>query len=182
MPNTGDPVLMDIPIKGVYKYKSMSLEIGRVLGTNKPTSVYRGMYAGWSLPIFNNDDEELYACECVPPDWDGSSDFAIHIGCWLDTANSGKRFKLRLSYSSHSDGEVVPDTATDVDVETETGDAAQYAYYFVEFTVPAGDVSSDDVFGVRLRRIAASSDEIAGEVVVEGFRMRYVSNLIGGIT
>jgi len=181
MANTGDQVQMDVPIKGVGKYKNMSVNIGRVLGTNKPTAVSRGAFQGWSLPVFNSDDEELLVCSCIPKDWDGSSDFTFYVGGWLDTANTNKKFKLQLSYENWSPGDIVPTSMTDVEVETDTGTAAQYKTFIVEFPVSASGLTAFDALALRLRRIAASSDEIAGEFVVEGIIMKYVSDLIGEV-
>lgn len=140
--NAGDPVLMDAEIKGIYRYRQLQIRVGRILGTAKPTHVSRGIFQGWSLPLYAAD-EELFCCECVPADWDGTSDFTVFSGGWIDTANNAKNFKMQLSYENWTAG---------------------------------------DALGFRVRRIAASADEIAGEYVVEGLILRYVANYIGQAT
>lgn len=48
------------------------LDITSIVGHGKPTQVYRGIYEGFSLPIWNagvNVDEELYLELCVPNKW-----------------------------------------------------------------------------------------------------------------
>ena len=69
-------------------------------------------------------------------------------------------------------GSVVPDTDNDIAVETPTGTAVQYKSFHVAFTLDfdidgvANKVLSSDEVHIRLRRIAATANEISGEVVV----------------
>lgn len=138
----------------------------------KPTLVERGVYRGYSLPTYAAD-EELFFEICVPDRYDEASDITVHVVCYLDTANTDKKFKLQASWYHLTPGtDIVPDTTPihDVEVETDTGEAAQYRSFLVEFTLDydadtPDNVIINDLLGIRLRRIA-SSDEIAGEVVI----------------
>lgn len=177
--NAGDPVLMDKPIKGVYKYAYFDLDVGRIQATTKPTHASLGAYQGWSLPVYDSDEEELYWAVCIPTDWDGTSAFSAKLGGWLDTANTDKNFNLQLSYASASSGDTLTASVTDVPVETATGTAAQYKLFVVSFPIAVGSLVAGDVLAGRLRRIAASGNEITGEFVVIGLNVRYVSNYIG---
>lgn len=155
-----------------------------VSALGKPTSVTRGVFQGYSLPIYNNDNEELFSCKCIPDDWDGISDPIIYIGGWLDTANNAKKFNLQVSVEKcdMNGNEVVPITTNDYTVETLTGDVAQYTSYKVAFTIDASaiDLDTGDALALRIRRLDASSDEISGEFVVEGAVIVYIANKLGG--
>ena len=57
------------------------LELSRTLGTSKPTIVYKGQIRGFSLPIYNSDNEELFFdIPCVPARWDGASNPILYVG------------------------------------------------------------------------------------------------------
>jgi len=163
-----------------YQQKTMPIQIARIIAAGKPTRVERGIYQGFSLPI-GGADEELFTCQCVPGDWDGSTMY-LYVGGWLDTANDGKNFQLRASHDHWTAGDVVPLTSTDVDVETATGTAAQYTSYQIRFTIAAGDIEVGDALGIKLIRIDATSDEIAGEFVVEGIVLVYRVDKLGAET
>jgi len=176
----GDPVLANKDFLPVYAYQPIEFNLGRVLGTHKPTVVDRGIFSGWSLPIFNSDDEDLWGCICVPDDWSEDTDFDIFIGGWLDTANTGKKFQIRVEYSHWTAGDTVPNTSSNIDIESETGTAAQYKSFKLQHTVPYSGIIAGDVLGFRIYRIAATSDEIAGEFVLQGTMLRYQRIRIGG--
>ncbi len=153
-----------------------------IIGTGKPTLVNVGVFYGYSLPIYNNDDEELFSCKCVISAWDNVTDPIIHIGGWLDTANNAKRFNIQVSVEKcdMENNEVIPITTNDYTVETLTGDVAQYTSYKLAFTIDASTIAftSGDALAIRIRRLAASADEITGEFVVEGAAITYTINEI----
>ncbi|GAI62989.1 unnamed protein product, partial [marine sediment metagenome] len=51
-------------------------EIRKVL---KPDGVYIGVYYGYSLPVYANDNEELFFKQRIPYRWDGVSNFEILV-------------------------------------------------------------------------------------------------------
>jgi len=167
-----------------YVSSIMPLQVARVIAAGKPTRVTQGIFQGFSLPTYAAD-EELFTCICVPYRWDGASDLIVYVGGWLDTANDAKNFNLQVSWENWTAGDIVPTTTNDVPVETATGTAAQYKSFKVAFTIdydvdsPAL-IESGDALGFRLRRLAASIDEIAGEFVVEGIALVYKIGSFGG--
>jgi len=153
----------------VYIEIRPDLDFDRIVGNAKPTRVVRGVFEGWSLPVYSADDEELYFVICVPSRWDEVSDIFGHVDCYLDTANTDKKFGLRLAYDHYTPGtDPVPDASANVDVQTSTGTAPIYQSFQVSFTIPYGSMAGDDKLALRLYRIAAVpvGDEIAGEVVI----------------
>ena len=166
----------------VYRTRPYVFNFSNITAQGKPTLVNRGVFFGFSLPVYNTDNEELYACNCIPMDWDGASDMTLYVGGWIDTANTSKNFKLQASFEHWTAGDTVPTTTVDVEVETDTGTAAQYKSFKIAFTYDADGqgVVAGDAVGFRLRRIAAASDEITGEFVVEGAVLQYKTNKLGG--
>jgi hypothetical protein len=53
------------------------------ISTNTPTEVYRGCNVGYSFPIWNSDNEELYFRSRIPSRWDGTTDPQFGIMCTL---------------------------------------------------------------------------------------------------
>jgi len=168
----------------IYKSKTFTFNYSRITAQGKPTLVNRGVFFGWSLPIYSADDEELFTCNCIPEDWDGSSDPVVTLAGWIDTANNAKKFNMQVSveYYDPVTNQVVPITTNDYTTETTTGNDAQYTSFAVNFTLDASaiGVTAGQPLGIRIRRLDASADEITGEFVVEGMVIRYLSDRLGG--
>ena len=146
------------------------LDFETVRANGMPTWVKRGIVGGWSLPP-NEVNEELYMELHAPDRWDNASDIHVHIHYYLDTANTGKNVNLELSWVYTTDGDIIPNTSTILTEETTTGTAAQYQSYRVAFlldydVIPADPLVSSDEIHLKLRRIDATSDEAAGEIVI----------------
>jgi len=161
----------------VYKTKSFTFDYSVVTGQGKPTLVAQGAFQGFSLPIYSSDNEELFTCDCMPEDWDGVTDPVIKVGGWLDTANNTKKFNLQVSVetASFSANAVVPATTNDYTDETTTDNWAQYTSFVSSFTLDADAIglAAGEPVTIRIRRLAASGDEITGEVVIMGAALRY---------
>lgn len=167
----------------VQSSTTFTFQYVEVTALGKPTLVNQGVFYGFSLPIYSSDNEELFACKSMPGDWDGSTDPEICIGGWLDTANTSKKFNLQVSVETadFASNAVVPATTNDYPVETTTGTWAQYTSFKATVTIDASAIglAVGQPLAIRIRRIAASGDEIAGEVVVEGAVMTYIADKLG---
>lgn len=157
------------------------IEIGAIAAKAKPTIVYRGASAGYSLPIWDagtNADEQLFISEYIAGRWNGASDISLSVIGYLASAEDvGDDFALQVSWVNKSTGSgVVPSTTTDVTVETNvaTDRAAQYSIYKVDFAIDWDvnnpDILASDYFAARIRRVAITAGtgkaEITGEFVV----------------
>lgn len=160
------------------------LDLGRILSTSKPTIVYRGIVRGFSLPIYAADNEELFFAEpYVPARWDAASDPVVIVEGYLDTANNAKKFQLQCSWNATTPGtDVVPATTMEDPVsEVTTGNWLQYQSFTTSFTLnydvaTPNNIAVGDLLNLRLYRIAASGDEIAGEVVITGVAIKWRLN------
>jgi len=152
---------------------------------SKPTQVDIGINKGYSLPIYAANDEQLFFRENVPGRWDGVSDITIHVKvCLMGAEDVGDKFQLRWSWEHSPAEEPVPVTYNDVDVETTilAGRADQYDEYEVVFTIDydidgvGNEIQPHELLSGRLRRIAASANEIDAEIAVLDWHTHYNVN------
>ena len=201
----GDPTLdgvargQQVTMEGSGKFK---LEIRPFLNyteisgqSNVPTTVYRGLSTGHSMPIWNSDQEQLYYDVCVPDRWDEASDIDVHIHCYLASAQDTdeKAFKLQVEWEHFGEAVVVPDTSNIVSVLTENipNPTAQFQSYHVIFTganaidydVDGGgsEIAADENLLLRIRRIAKSGEdtEITGELVITHVGLVFTCDKVG---
>ena len=161
------------------------LDYTTITAQGKPTQIARGVIHGYSLPIYAADNEELFLENHIPHRWDEESNILVHLHCYLSVANDTKNFNIQLSWEHFTAGDIVLATSNDVEVETATGAlAAQFQSYHVEFIIDydidVGDpIISTDEFHMRIRRIAATANEIAGEIVVTHIGVVYLIDKLG---
>lgn len=171
----------------VYLEFRPDIDFETVRAQGKPTWVKRGIVGGWSLPIFAADNEELYMMIHIPHRWDGASDITIHIHCYIDTANANKNFNVQFSWENFTDGDVIPATSNDLAEETATGAGPQYMTYHIDYIIdydidPAHPLVSTDELHFRVRRLNATVDEIAGEIVITHIGVVFRRDTLGSST
>ena len=141
----------------------------------KPTQIAIGVFKGFSFPIFNNDDEELFYKVRVPYRWDGESDIFCDCTVTLvDAEDVGDKFQFRCSWEHISHDGTTVNTSNDIDTEVTvvTGKTAQYSNYHLHFAVDyniddsGNEIQSDELLNFRIRRIAASGSEVDNEIIL----------------
>jgi len=163
------------------------LDVAPAISHTKPTWVQRGVFGGWSHPVYNDDNEELFFNLCTPQRWTEDTDIIIHVHCYLPSANDAKNFNLSIAWEhcNANENDTVPDTSNVVFTEMTTGDDEAYTSYALSFTIDY-DIDDpnvlipDENIGFRLYRTAASADEIAGEVVILHAGAVWQRNKMGG--
>lgn len=155
------------------------LDYTTITAQGKPTQTIIGVFHGYSMPIYNNDNEELFFNENVPGRWDGASDISFHVLVALELAETAdETFKFQFSWNQVGTTDIVPIVSHDVTDEITVIDGTQYATYMLEFTIDydadAGDVIvSHDDLSARLRRVASGGDEVDGEIIVLDWHTHY---------
>jgi hypothetical protein len=138
-------------------------------------------------PMFLKEYGDSLYCSCSSGDsiWVYSGETLYdHIHCWIDTAqvNATDAFRIEIAIQHFNAGvDVVPATSDSFVVETLTGVAAQYQSYEIYIPVDMTGVIPDASKVARVRRIA-SSDEIAGEVVIEHVGIIFKCDKFGSAT
>ena len=134
-----------------------------------------GLFTGYSLPIWNDDDEELYFLHCVPDRWDGESHIIIHIVTALANAGeAGNSYQLQVEWEHVTPNvEEVPITLHTTTFTRTTESNTQFEcymdYFLVLYNADVGDdIEVDDEIAFRLRRIAAGGQlkELDGELII----------------
>lgn len=166
----------DLPVHGHLAMRP-AFVAGRT-ATGVPTSVFLGVYAGYSMPIWtspNDQYEELFWRLAVPGRWDGVADVTYYLVVCLSAAETlGDDFRFQLSWSN-TNGTVGVINATTVDVTADgdcsVGHTAAYSVFKLSYTIdvsagPISVVAASDVLAGRVRRVASGGTEISGEVIV----------------
>lgn len=160
-----------------------------------PTDVLVGIFFGYSMPVWNEDDEELYFIHCVPNRWDDNSDpvygshILVHIDSSLANTNEeGNSYTLQLAWDHVTPNEEeVPTDASHTTIATRTVYSnTQYECYqdwFVMLynTDVGDDVAIDDLLGLRIRRIGTEGQkELNGELIIHAVDILYArGDLLG---
>lgn len=155
----------------------------------KPVPIQVGVFWGYGLPVSNwSDDQYLFLTHSVPRRWDGSTNPVYTVAAVLGTANTDKKFQLRCSWEHYTpNGDILPTTSHNVDTETNiTGAQSQYKSYQVSFTIDydvstPDNIAAGDILAIKLGRIAASSAEATGNIIVFGGVLNYRRDKIGAI-
>lgn len=162
-----------------------TLNYTSIVARGKPTQIIYGAYSGYSLPVYNSDNEELFFKMKVPERWDGETNPRIVICIWLGgNEDVGDKFNIQASYQSCSCGSGGSVLNTTYDVPSQitilTDRNTQYSIYEIEFELNASYIAISDVLSFRMRRIAASDHECTNEIVVFNVQVEYQRDKMGG--
>ena len=172
-------------LKGKKLIIRPTLDQASIAGAGKPTRVIRGLFQGFSLPIYAANQEMFYRT-VIPDRWDDTTNVTAHLYAYLDTAQTvGDKFNMQFSYeSANCETGILPLTTNDVPIETTIAEGrnSQYDVYCVDFTVPYTTISHGDLMAGRLRRLDASveENEITGNIVVAYVDLEFNINKIFG--
>lgn len=158
-----------------------------ITAQGKPAQVVIGVFHGYSMPIWNdaaNSDEQLFFNLNVPGRWDEASDIIVHLLVALSGAEDvNDNFNFQLSWEHLTEGDVVPATSHDVEVEQAVLAArnAQYSTYELQFTLDydvddPDDVADHDDLSMRLRRIDATNPDVTNEIIVLDYHVEFQVN------
>ena len=151
------------------------LDFSPITAQGKPTFVTIGAISGYSLPIYNNDNEELFFRFSIPRRWDGASDLTMFVLTALASSeDSGNYMALRASWARAKSGSVLSSGVVDstVSMTVMPGMGTQYTCYEFELPIDYDAVSpqlaANNLLHIRLRRVSAGSPPLNGELIVVG--------------
>lgn len=140
-----------------------------------PSDAQVGIYNGYSLPIWDSDNEELYFLIHIPDRWDGESNLPIEVVSALAAANeSGHDYQLQFAWEHVTPNEEeIPITSNLIYATRHVASDTQYECYrdwfTVDYDIDAGDsLEAGDILALRLRRIAAGGQlvDLDNELIV----------------
>lgn len=172
------PAIAQVVLKGDGKCNvelRPDLDWTTQIGKGKPVFVKRGVVSGFSFPVYDNDNQELFLEMHLPWRWDGISNICVHIDCYLASAEDSHFFKFEVGYYAFTPGtDIVADSVNTNSANTATGaSAAQYQSYEVDIEIPYAGISIADMLGMRLRREDATGTECDGNIVVTHVGLRF---------
>lgn len=174
----------------VWMETQPDLDFSSMIAQGVPSQAIRGVSSGFSLPIWNNNSEELYVGTDVPREWDGITNPVVHLHCYVVNGNNlNKRFKLNIYWAAYSprDNEKVPAVTTTMSQEITCSSVDWYITYLPEFEIDydingaGNEAKICDQLDLKIRRVAASQDEIAGEVVITHIGIRWLRDKLGEV-
>jgi len=138
-----------------------------------PTDATVGEFNGYSLPIWNNDFEELHYIICVPDRWNGTSDILIHIDSALALSNqANKSYKWQILWEHITPNEdIIPATNNAITTERYIYSNNQYEFYqdwlIIDYDTDADDpIKSDDLIAITLRRVTVAPKETDSDEII----------------
>lgn len=149
-----------------------------------PTVVDRGLFKGYSMPIWNgtaNVYEELLYKLRIPFRWDGvTNPWFCAISCISATEDIGDKYKIQLEWQSGDVGEVLQATTAETLIsEVTVTDGTAYFAYILLFEMDATKLIGGQNWQARLRRVAASSLEVSSEPIIWHWCTRWKMNKLG---
>ena len=152
-----------------------------------PTQINRGIFYGYSMDIWETPAkpfEELLFKQRVPHTWDGSTNpYFVAITATTGVEDIGDKYKFQMEWQSEDILHIIPDTIQETltsEVTLTTTDA-WYAN-IIQFECDASTMVAGQNIQWRLRRVAASADEVTNEPVVFHWDTRWKMNKIGSIS
>ncbi len=164
---------------------------GNAANPSKPVDILvEDMFMGYILPIYADDDQELFFVHCVPNRWDNSKDpvFASHILVHIvsslsDAGEEGRSYRLQLAWDEVTPNEEeIPAFAPNLRPRTRTVYSnTQYECYrdwfIIECNVDDG-IEIDDLLALRVRRLFFTddqdpADELLGDLIIHSIDILY---------
>ena len=152
-----------------------------------PTQVERGLFKGYSFPIWSDPaqvNEELTFRIRVPHRWDGTTKpWFVAITAISGAEDIGDKYKFQLEWQSKDVENVIPATIQEtLTTEITVADGTVWYAEILAFELTATTIVSGQNIQLRLRRIAASANEVNDEPVIFHWDTRWKMNRIGTIS
>ena len=149
-----------------------------------PTAIERGLFKAYSFPVWStpaNQDEELSFRQRVSHSWDKvTHPWFVAITMPTAAEDIGDKYQFQMEWQSADIGEIIPTTTAETltsEVTIEHTDA--FYGYIIAFQVDCATLAPGQNIQWRLRRIAASANEVAAEVAVLHWDTRWRRSKLG---
>lgn len=136
-----------------------------------PTIVHRGLFCGYSMDIWETPAkpyEELLFKMRVPHIWDGvTNPWFVAITATSGAEDIGDKYQFQMEWQSEDILHIIPDTTAET-LTSEVTLAQTDAWYanITSFECDASTMVPGQTIHWRLRRIAASANEVTAEPVI----------------
>lgn len=154
-----------------------------------PTLIERGLFKGYSMDIWETPAkpfEELALKLRVPISWDGvTKPWVVAITSPTGAEDVDDKYKFQLEWMSKDVGAVIPDSIQETltsEVTLSTGKNAAYFAHIIAFELTATTLVSGQCLQMRVRRVAASANEVTAEPAIWHWDSRWKMNQQGSDT
>ena len=149
-----------------------------------PTAIERGLFKSYSFPVWStpaNQDEELSFRQRVSHSWDRvTHPWFVAITMPTGAEDVGDKYQFQIEWQAADIGEIIPNTTAETltsEVTIENTDA--FYAYIIAFQVDCATLVPGQNIQWRLRRIAATANEVDNEVAVIHWDTRWRRNKLG---
>lgn len=149
-----------------------------------PTAIDRGLFKAYSFPIWETpaqQDEELSFRQRVSHSWDGvTCPWFVALTMPTGAEDVGDKYQFQMEWQAADLGEIIPNTVADtLTSEVTIVNTDAFYGYIIAFQVCAAKLVPGQNIQWRLRRIAASANEVDNEVAVLHWDTRWRRNKLG---
>ena len=149
-----------------------------------PTAGERGIFKYYSFPIWEtpaNQYEELSFRMRVPHSWDGlTCPWFVAITAPTAAEDIGDKYQFQMEWQSGDIGSIIPDTVQEtLTSEVTLINTDAFYGYIIAFEVDCTTMVRGQNVQWRLRRIAASTNEVTAEPAVLHWDTRWYINRLG---
>ena len=181
-------LIIPSPLYSTYwTSRTMFLDENNANDNGVPTQIERGLFKGYSFPIWSDPaqiNEELTFRIRVPHRWDGTTKpWFVAITAISGAEDIGDKYKFQLEWQSKDVENVIPATIQEtLTTEITVADGTAWYAEILAFELTATTIVAGQNMQLRLRRIAASANEVANEPVIFHWDSRWKMNRIGSVT
>lgn len=150
---------------------------------NKPTLITRGVWGGYSLPVYATGEELSFRMR-VPHVWDGSTNpYFVAITSISTTEDIGDKYNFQFEWQSEDILHVIPDTIQEtLTDEITVADGTAFYAEIISFELDATTLIAGQCLQSRLRRIASAAPAVSNEIVVWHWDTRWKVNKVATTT
>lgn len=151
----------------------------------KPEQINRGLFKGYAFPIWNDGPQDQYNELLfrirVPFRWDGiENPYFCAITAISGAEDVGDKYKFQLEWVSKDVGYVLPDTVDEtISWEVTVVDGTAWRAEIIVGQMDGTKLAAGENWQARLRRIAASGNEVTNNPVVFHWCTRWFMNKNG---
>lgn len=151
-----------------------------------PTMYNRGLFRGYSMDIWETPAkpfEELLFKMRIPHTWDGvTNPWFVAITAPSGDETTNDKYQFQMEWQSGDIGAVLPDTIQETvtyEVTLVSGENINGFAHIIAFEANAATMARGQNIQWRLRRIAASANEVTNEPIVYHWDTRWKMGILG---
>jgi hypothetical protein len=136
------------------------------------------------MPVYSDDNEELFSNNYIPLDWDNTTNPEFCVTGWIPIGGGRSQVvELQMSFETYDPdtNSIVPTTSIDYTNIIDVDGLWAYASYKSCVTINQGDITliNGNPLSVRIRRLDSGKTDYTSEIIIESAELIYVANKLG---